>query len=180
MVKFSLAYLVENKLLLRITSQFRDGFESLYSFQKASLPLLCNNLSFFSISFRIHGNCLKSFNKSTSLPESFLLSRNQWICLICNTVVGKTQPPESYFNRFQRNLKTLDNFRLKWVKRRNPAGIFLLKVNNRNTRTRQEICSNFTIKTPTRCYWRRSIVFIVNFEYISQLVLVFLLLTLNM
>ena len=47
MVKFSLAYLVENKLLLGITSQFRDGFESLYSFQKASLPLLCNNLSFF-------------------------------------------------------------------------------------------------------------------------------------
>ena len=41
-----------------------------------------------------------------------------------------------------------------------PVGIYLLKVNNRNTRT--------------RC---RSGVFIVNFEHISHLVLVFLLLT---
>ena len=28
------------------------------------------------------------------------------------------------------------------------AGIYLLKVNNRNTRTRCEICSKLTIKTP--------------------------------
>ena len=40
---------------------------------------------------------------------------------------------------------------LKWVKivkRAPPAGIYLLKVNNRNTRTRCEICSKLTIKTP--------------------------------
>ena len=30
----------------------------------------------------------------------------------------------------------------------NPAGIYLLKVNNKNTRTRCEICSELTIKTP--------------------------------
>ena len=29
-----------------------------------------------------------------------------------------------------------------------PVGIYLLKVNNRNTRTRCEICSKLTIKTP--------------------------------
>ena len=29
-----------------------------------------------------------------------------------------------------------------------PAGIYLLKVNNRNTRTRCEMCSKLTIKTP--------------------------------
>ena len=29
-----------------------------------------------------------------------------------------------------------------------PAGIYLLKVNNRSTRTRCEICSKLTIKTP--------------------------------
>ena len=28
-----------------------------------------------------------------------------------------------------------------------PVGIYLLKVNNRNTRTRCEICSKLTIKT---------------------------------
>ena len=50
--------------------------------------------------------------------------------------------------------------------RLNPAGIYLLKVNNRNTRTRCEICSKFTIKTPERRQWRPFGVFIVNFEYV--------------
>ena len=36
-----------------------------------------------------------------------------------------------------------------------------------------------TIKTPERRHWRHSGVFIVNFEHISHLVLVFLLLTLS-
>ena len=64
-----------------------------------------------------------------------------------------------------------------------PAGIYLLKVNKRNTRIRCEICSKLTIKTikiPERCQWRRSGIFIINFEHISHVVLVFLLLTLNM
>ena len=60
-----------------------------------------------------------------------------------------------------------------------PAGIYLLKVNNRNTRTRCEICSNLTLKKPERRHWCRSGVFTVNFEYISHLVLVFLFVTLN-
>ena len=60
-----------------------------------------------------------------------------------------------------------------------PGGIYLLKVNNRNTRTRCEICSNSTIKTPKRRQWRRFGVFIVNFENISHLVVVFLLSTLT-
>ena len=65
---------------------------------------------------------------------------------------------------------------------RDHFGICLLKVNRRNTRceTRCEICSKLTIKTPKRRQWRRSGVFILNFEHISRLVLVFLLLTLNM
>ena len=35
----------------------------------------------------------------------------------------------------------------------NPAAIYLLKVNNRNTRTRCEICSKLTIKIPERRQW---------------------------
>ena len=58
-----------------------------------------------------------------------------------------------------------------------------------NARTMCETCSNLTIKIPERRlvikirerrHWRCSGVFIVNFEHISHLVLVFLLLTLNM
>ena len=56
----------------------------------------------------------------------------------------------------------------------NPSGIYLLKVSNRNTRARCEICSKLTIKTHTR-----SGVFIVKSEHTSHLVLVFLLLILN-
>ena len=52
----------------------------------------------------------------------------------------------------------------------------MFQVNNRNTRTRCEVCSNLTIKTPERHLSR---VFIVNFEHMSHLVLAFLLLTLN-
>ena len=43
-----------------------------------------------------------------------------------------------------------------------PAGNYMFKINNRNTRTKCEICSKLTI--------------IVNFQHISHLVLVFLLL----
>ena len=78
----------------------------------------------------------------------------------------------------------LRNFRnsltINWLVGSYPAGIYLLKVNNRNARTRCEICSKLTIMTPERRHWRRSGVFIVNFEHISHLGLVSLLLTLNM
>ena len=60
-----------------------------------------------------------------------------------------------------------------------PAGIYLFKVNNRNTRTLREICSKLKIKTPERRHWPCSGVFIVNFEHTSRLVLVSLLLTLS-
>ena len=61
-----------------------------------------------------------------------------------------------------------------------PAGMYLLKVNNINTRTRCEVCSKLRIKIPELRHWRRFGIFIVNFEHISRLVLVFLLLALNM
>ena len=43
-----------------------------------------------------------------------------------------------------------------------------------------EVCSKLTTKTPERRQQRRSDVFIVNFEHISHLAVVFLLYTLNM
>ena len=55
-----------------------------------------------------------------------------------------------------------------------PADIYLLKFNNKSTRTRCEICSKLTIKIPTRRHRRRSGIFIVNFEHVSHLILVFI------
>ena len=46
----------------------------------------------------------------------------------------------------------------------NPAGNHLFKVNNENTRTQEH--SKLKIKTPGQHQWRRSGVFIVNFEQI--------------
>ena len=60
------------------------------------------------------------------------------------------------------------------MKRIVPVGIYVLKVDNRNTRTGREICLKLTIKTPEWRQWRRSGVFIVNFEHNSYLALVFL------
>ena len=55
------------------------------------------------------------------------------------------------------------------------ANIYLLLVTNGNTSKRCEICSKLTMKTPERL----STFFIVSFEHISHLFLVFSLLTLN-
>ena len=70
------------------------------------------------------------------------------------------------------NLETME-------KRFIPAGIYLFTVNNRNFKTMCEICSKLTIKTPERRHWRCSGTFIINFNHISHIVLVFLLLTVN-
>ena len=61
-----------------------------------------------------------------------------------------------------------------------PAGIYLLKVSNRNTKTRCEICSKLIRKTSEQCQWSCSCVFIINYDHISHLFLMFLLLTLKM
>ena len=57
-----------------------------------------------------------------------------------------------------------------------PAGNYMFKVNNRNTRTRCEICSKLTIKAPERRHACQPDAW--HFGHISHLVLVFLLLTL--
>ena len=62
-------------------------------------------------------------------------------------------------------------YSLKWMGTF-PANIYLLKVNNKDTR---KGCNNKNTRTTSR----RSVVFIVNFEHISHLFLVFLLLTLH-
>ena len=53
------------------------------------------------------------------------------------------------------------------------ANISLIKVKNRSTRKRCEICSKLTIKTPERRQVRRSGVLIANSEHISHLFLAF-------
>ena len=58
-----------------------------------------------------------------------------------------------------------------------PADNYMFKINNKNTWAKCEICSKLTIKNSF--IFHLSGAFIVNFENISHLVLVFLLLTLS-
>ena len=50
----------------------------------------------------------------------------------------------------------------------NPTNILLLKVNNKNTRKRCEICLELTLKTPEARFWNRSSSFIVDFEQVKS------------
>ena len=124
-----------------------------------------------------------------------ICSVNQWtgFCMIWTSVMKELNLHGSNvaiicfcgFWKFMINcpLNTKFYWALPWehtFKKTIAANNYLLKVNNRNTRTRCEICSKLIIKTPERHHWRRSGVFIVNFEHISHLALSFLLLTLNM
>ena len=60
-----------------------------------------------------------------------------------------------------------------------PASIYLSKVNNRNTWIMCEICSKLIIKTSERHHSTHCNIFIVDFEQISHVILMFLLLTLS-
>ena len=54
-----------------------------------------------------------------------------------------------------------------------------VKINNRNTRKRYEVCVKLTIKSPKRRQWSEYDVFIFNFQHISHFFLVFLLLAIT-
>ena len=60
-----------------------------------------------------------------------------------------------------------------------PANKYMVKVNNKNTRKKPEICLILTIKTRKRRHWRRPGVFIANFKHTIHIFLAFLLSTLN-
>ena len=60
-----------------------------------------------------------------------------------------------------------------------PASIYMLKVNNGATAAMREICSTLTKNTPELHQWGRCASFIVNFEQMPHIVLLFRLLTLN-
>ena len=47
--------------------------------------------------------------------------------------------------------KTYPTFSRQFI----PAGNYMFKVNNRNTRTRCEMCSKLTIKIPEQRQWRQ-------------------------
>ena len=130
---------------------------------------------------QLANTCLKSIIQNTATASMnvavpfLLLTLNKYVttesCERCHLVIWK---PSLIFHRFI-------YYSCGWYLEENSyrANIYLFKVNNRNARKRCEIFWKLTTKTPERCHWRRFAVFIFNFEHISHLCPVFLLLTLN-
>ena len=76
-------------------------------------------------------------NKISNLKKKIKLSRS-------NPVLKQTEEVSNYLENFQQN----------FVPVRIGKVCYMFKVNNRNTRTRCEICSKLTIKIPERCHWQ--------------------------
>ena len=74
------------------------------------------------------------------------------ICKFVVTIENKNKL--SFLGKFSTNEKLFLVF--TFTKSNFPVGIYLLKVNNRNTRSRNEICSKLTVKIPKRRHWRCS------------------------
>ena len=126
----------------------------------------------------IVNDCRMMANTSSNqrLSVSIALIRSEIIStgnmkLTFNQILQAKIKNRSYLSRKQ-NFNELFRERVKMLQRNIPAGIYLLKVNNRNTRPRCKICSKLTIKTPKRRNFD-------NFEHILHCLLVFLLFTLD-
>ena len=125
---------------------------------------------FFAVFFwdcsvmKMTGNCICKEHKITkSRATSFCQKqqKNSWKWLWLKNLSYVVQ-------------EHLDQKTTFYLKKKRKSIIYLLKVNNRNTRTRCAICSKLTIKTAEL---RQASFFIVNSEHISHPVLVFRLLT---
>ena len=97
--------------------------------------------------------------------------RNWWV----NEYSPALEFPKNYLNFSESCLESISNwkrFNANENKARTiPAGTYLSKVNNRNSRTMWENSSNLTIKTPEGRQCRRSGAFVVNSVQISLIVL---------
>ena len=65
-------------------------------------------------------------------------------------------------------MKVSGFLRFSWMIKLTQLNIRLFKFNSINTEERGKICSKLTIKTPERCQWRRSSVFIVRYVYFTS------------
>ena len=116
-------------------------------------------------------------NKQNRLPLRFKYWLWTCICLILSAQLTSilTPPlylPKLYYDLWSQNLRIFFHYTLqclrkyydgiKWIQKINPANIYLLEVNNGNTRKRCEICSKLTIKTP-----KLSSISIVYFEQVN-------------
>ena len=79
--------------------------------------------------------------------------QHKFHCTICNVKISPAHGGSDDITRHAEtpgHIKQSSALKGKRIFHSLSAGIYLPKVNNRNTRTRCEICSKLTIKTPER------------------------------
>ena len=115
--------------------------------QSLSLPILSlindSETIYGRWTYDVHENCLilKTPHPAVHLRSKFFHPPGPWTSNLKWTPPPPTpSTPTSLFDKL-------------------PIGIYLLKVNNRNTRTRCEICWKLTIKTLEPCHWSRLLIF---------------------
>ena len=128
-----------------------------------------------TLSFMFQYHLDNYFNSGKSDVTTYHPNFKYWLFLIISLFYKRKRFRFKFYERLCNNV--LYNLR-RCCWRLTPAGNYMFKVTNRNTRARCEICPKLTIKIPERRQ-HRSGIFIINFEHISHLVLVFLLLTLS-
>ena len=121
--------------------------------------------------YNLHTKLAKLYSFSTQIKD--LLQRNFPVCPKRFTKYFLELSPISPYNRDSKVFQKVFRAIIKQHENNFPAIIHLLKVYNKNARIKCEICSKLTIQTPEQCKWCHSDVFIVNFEHISHLTLVF-------
>ena len=153
-----------------------------YMFERA-LKIFCNDL------FQLRDS--KSRSSTSFLTHEKVVRKSFWIhthhLLKIHFKLVKVIPDKTilfwkifFFKYIHRNFSMLSEVPLQWffydglfIWWTLPACIYLFKVNNENTRTMSKIRSNLRLQS------RRFGAFTVNFDKISNIVLVFSLLTLN-
>ena len=99
----------------------------------------------------------KNSQENTCASVSFLINLQVLSCeffqISKNTFSYRTH---FFFRDFLPKYNRLDSrfsfWLIRWKCKIIPAGIYVIKVNDRNARTRSEICSKLTTKTPERRY----------------------------
>ena len=126
--------------------------------------------------FSLHKGFTVLFHSFLSFIHSFIVS------FLVNKLDG-------ILLRFQTNSLKCVNYKLTiivnfenyyyWQRSNNPVRMYLFKVDKTNTWTSCKIFSKLILKTLEQRHWHHCGAFVTNFEHISHLFLVFLLLTLS-
>ena len=139
----------------------------------------CRPVNILQLSPRYLKNCFDETQSEVNFwPLALVLINVKSICKKASSMLRALTRAISYMDIWKRKLllnvffNTYLNYcPLIWIVLSH-FNNSLFKFNNRNTRTRCEICSKLTTKTPKRCQ--------IDFVLVSLFVLVFLFLTLKM